>query len=173
METNAKQQLECSGQQAPLSNLAIKVKDRDQLTDMPQIARFGGNIMIYYYFPRYTKSRYTTIFSGQTDFLTRRQKVQKAIDKLVFAENSPLKILKLFVERPKTNKRPELDVKPTQHNISHTLSEIKNKTSAYRTKKLPSWIVNTNSFYTGSLKLEISTENRNSPEQTLNSVNEL
>lgn len=35
METNAKQQLECSGQRAPLRNLAIKVKDRDQLTDIP------------------------------------------------------------------------------------------------------------------------------------------
>ena len=69
--------------------------------------------MIYYSFPRYTKSRYTTISSGQIDYLTRRQKVQKAIDKLVFSENSSLKILKLFVERPKTNKRPELDVKPS------------------------------------------------------------
>ena len=35
METNTKQQLECSGQQAPLRNLAIKVKDRDQLTEIP------------------------------------------------------------------------------------------------------------------------------------------
>lgn len=35
METNAKQQLERSGQRAPQRNLAIKVKDRDQLTDIP------------------------------------------------------------------------------------------------------------------------------------------